>query len=113
MEDKKYYYQKGNDFRIENSPLLEIPEGYVEITEEEYEQARATILAGLLQQKTPIQEKKERIAHLKMLLTTSDYKQHKWLDGELTDEEYAPIKDQRYAWRIEINRLEEEIENAQ
>lgn len=111
-EDKKYYYQKGNDFRIELFPLLEIPEGYVEITQEEYEQAQAEIFASLYQ-KNPLQQKKERIRTLKSFLASSDYKQAKWIDGELTDEEYAPIKTQRHAWRVEINQLEEELENEQ
>lgn len=111
-EDKKYYYQNGNNFRIENNPLLELPEGFVEITEEEYEQAQANILASL-RQKTPIQEKKEQIAKLEQLLASSDWKQHKWKDGDMTDEEYEPIRQQRHAWRVRINELEAELENEQ
>lgn len=112
-ENKKYYYQNGNNFRIENNPLLELPEGYTEITEEEYEQAQANILASLRQQKTPIQEIKEQIAHLKMLLASSDYKLCKYLDGDMTEEDYAPIRQQRHAWRVRINELEAELENEQ
>lgn len=112
MENKKYYYQNGNSFRIEPFPLSPIPDGYTEISEEEYEQAQANILASL-RQKTPIQETKEQIARLKQLLSSSDWQQHKWLDGELTDEQYASIKAQRHAWRVEINQLEAELENEQ
>ena len=50
---------------------------------------------------------------LKQFLKDSDYKQNKWKDGDMTDEEYAPIKAQRHAWRVEINQLEAEIENEQ
>lgn len=112
MENKKYYYQNGNSFRIEPFPLSPIPDDYTEISEEEYEQAQANILASL-RQKTPIQETKEQIAHLKMLLASSDYKQRKWIDGDMTDEDYAPIRQQRHAWRVRINELEAELENEQ
>jgi hypothetical protein len=47
-----------------------------------------------------------RIAELKRLLAESDYQCLKHADGELTDEEYASIKAQRHAWRVEINELE-------
>ena len=49
-----------------------------------------------------------RIAELKKLLADSDYQCLKHADGELTDEEYAAIKAQRHAWRVEINELEGE-----
>lgn len=111
-EDKKYYYQNGNNFRIENYPLSELPEGFVEITEEEYKQAQAAILASF-RQKTPVQEKKEQIAHLKMLLASSDYKLFKYQDGDMTEEDYAPIRQQRHAWRVRINEIEAELENEQ
>ena len=49
---------------------------------------------------------KRRIDELKVLLIESDYKATKYAEGWLTEEEYAPIKAQRQAWREEINRLE-------
>lgn len=48
-----------------------------------------------------------RIYELKELLTKSDYKAIKFAEGLYTEEEYEPIKEQRQAWRDEINRLEE------
>ena len=47
-----------------------------------------------------------RIYELKQLLLDTDYKAIKYAEGELTAEEYAPIKQQRREWREEINLLE-------
>ena len=51
-------------------------------------------------------EKEMRIAELKQLLANSDYKFRKYMEGWLTEEEYAPIKAQCQAWRDEINGIE-------
>lgn len=48
----------------------------------------------------------DRIAELKANLSATDYQAIKYAEGWLTDEEYAPIKAQRQAWRDEINELE-------
>ena len=37
----------------------------------------------------------------------TDYQAIKYAEGQLTEEEYAPIKAQRQAWRDEINLLEQ------
>ena len=50
-----------------------------------------------------------RINELKTCLRETDYKRNKWIDGELTDEEWFPIREQCKAWRAEINALEIEI----
>ena len=56
---------------------------------------------------TPQSIKNEwRIGELKDLLTATDYQAIKFAEGQLTEEEYAPIKAQRQAWRDEINQLE-------
>lgn len=47
-----------------------------------------------------------RIAELKQLLAETDYKAIKYAEGQLTAEEYEPIKAQRQSWRDEINNLE-------
>ena len=47
-----------------------------------------------------------KIKALKNELAATDYKALKFLEGELTAEEYEPVKQQRKAWREEINRLE-------
>ena len=49
-----------------------------------------------------------RIEELKTLLWKSDYKAIKFAEGWITPEDYADIKAQRQAWRVEINELESE-----
>lgn len=62
-------------------------------------------------EETPVKEiRNDRIKELKRLLADSDYKATKYAEGWLTEEEYAPIKAQRQAWRDEINELEQELE---
>lgn len=46
---------------------------------------------------------------LKELLASTDYQAIKFAEGRMTAEEYAPIGEQRQAWRDEINRLEQEV----
>ena len=58
-------------------------------------------------EKPLLQVHHERILELRQLLADSDYYCLKHADGALTDEEYAPIKAQRQAWRDEINELED------
>ena len=53
---------------------------------------------------------KGKIARLKIALSKSDYKAIKYAEGEISAEEYTPIRDERRAWRAEINRLEAELE---
>ena len=50
--------------------------------------------------------KYERIDELKKQLADTDYLAIKFAEGELTAEEFAPMKAQRKAWRAEINELE-------
>ena len=47
-----------------------------------------------------------QIAALKAHLTDTDYKALKYSDGSLTEEEYAPIREERQAWRDQINEIE-------
>ena len=53
-----------------------------------------------------------RIEELKQNLKDTDYKSLQHHEGEITDEEFAPIKAQRKEWRAEINRLQEELNNG-
>ena len=50
-----------------------------------------------------------RIVELKELLANSDYKAIKFAEGELSEEEYAPTREQRKQYRQEINELEKLI----
>lgn len=46
------------------------------------------------------------IADLKQQLRDTDYQAIKYAEGFISEEEYAPIKAQRQAWRERINELE-------
>lgn len=49
-----------------------------------------------------------RIRELKQLLASQDYKTIKYMQGELTEEEFSEVKAQCKSWRDEINKLEQE-----
>lgn len=66
---------------------------YVQYTEEELAKANA----------------QTRIFELKALLKESDYRAIKYAEGVYTEEEYAPYKAQRKAYRDEINELEKQL----
>ncbi len=48
----------------------------------------------------------QKIATLKQNLTDTDYQAIKFAEGAMSADEYEPIKQQRQAWRDEINVLE-------
>jgi len=50
-----------------------------------------------------------RIEELKALLSSTDYRTLKYVEGGLTEEEFAAFSSERAAWRAEINRLEQEL----
>ena len=54
-----------------------------------------------------LEEKKIKIFDLKIKLKQTDYQAIKYAEGQITEEEYAPIKAQRQEWRNEINLLEQ------
>ena len=49
------------------------------------------------------------IAGLKQILASSDYKALKYAEGQISEEDYAEIRDQRQALRDKINELETEL----
>lgn len=51
----------------------------------------------------------QRVSCTNNLLLT-DYKAIKYAEGAYSDEEYAPLKLQRQAWRDEINAIDKQIE---
>ena len=53
--------------------------------------------------------KRMRINVLKSLLMESDYRAIKYAEGLYTEDEYAPYKAERQAYREEINQLELEL----
>lgn len=114
MEEKHYYYKNGNVLLDSKHQLDETEIGnYVEISKEDYENLSNQARNRGNREQSQIDLKRKEIAELQGLLDSSDYKQHEFTDGEITEEEYAPIRAQRHAWRVRIRELRAEIENAQ
>lgn len=65
----------------------------------------------MILQTLPLEQRKmlNKINTLKRNLQLTDYQAIKFAEGELTEEEFAPIREQRRLWRVEINRLAEEF----
>lgn len=55
------------------------------------------------------EELRFQIYDLKSRLAVTDYKTLKYMEGELTEEEYAETKELRKVLRAQINQLEEQI----
>lgn len=52
----------------------------------------------------------KEIKELKQKLSDTDYQAIKYAEGQISEEEYASIKEERQAWRDRINELEAELE---
>ena len=52
---------------------------------------------------------KIELEFLKKQLADTDYKAIKYSERLISEEDYAPIKEQRQAWRERINELESEV----
>ena len=52
----------------------------------------------------------ERLEKIVGLLQQTDYKAIKYAEGQYTDEQYEPIKQERQALRVEYNALEKELQ---
>lgn len=87
-----------DDEMIENVRKGLTPSQSIELTEEDIDF-------------TPTQEDlvKLQILQLKQQLADTDYKAIKFAEGLISAEDYEPIKQQRQAWRNEINELEKEV----
>lgn len=95
--------------------------GEMEVDDATYMQTMATgahfawrVVGGLLvnerYEETPHKEwVEDRIRDLKRHLRDTDYMAIKFAEGEFTEQEYAPVRAQRAAWRAEINELEAEL----
>ena len=86
-----HYYRKGYDVCTGDV----CPEGYHEITEQEYEMVRNTL---------------QEIADTKLELKKSDYKAIKHSEGLIPDEDYADIRAAREQLREHIRYLEKLLE---
>ena len=49
------------------------------------------------------------INQLKKQLSDTDYKAIKYAEGQISEEDYLPIKNQRAEWRAKINQLQEDF----
>ena len=56
-------------------------------------------------------ETEQNILKLQVKLSQTDYIAIKYAEGELNENEYAPIKAQRRAWRLEIKNLRDYLEH--
>lgn len=102
-----------NEYGYQSFPIVD---GMVEANEEDLKLIgvgkKFDLSTNTIVEDTTYQERKEqeenqaRISELKSKLSQTDYKAIKYAEGQLTEEEYAPIKAQRQAWRDEINQLQ-------
>ena len=98
-----YYYKSkdGNGTLCLLSKIdKEIASDYEQITEEQY-----LAIVNKYIEPTAEQIKKRQIAAYKKQLQETDYLAIKYFEGWISEEEYAPIKAQRQAWRDEIGKL--------
>ena len=63
-----------------------------------------------IEEENEILQKQNEIQSLKLKLQQTDYQAIKYAEGELTAEEYEPMKIQRKEWRYKINELEAQLE---
>lgn len=96
----KVYPNGGKDARY----VVDIPA--VQAVEEHEETEQIKVYVPYTDGELQNIEKARRIAELKVLLCESDYKAIKFAEGVMSEEEYAPIRAERQAYRAEINRLE-------
>ena len=98
------FAQIGVTKRFENGVLIDIPQDELEtmrLAQLEYEQQ--------LQRQAEINEVQRKIDETKEKLSQTDYQAIKYVEGFISETDYAPIKAQRQAWRDEINALEAEL----
>ena len=98
------FAQIGVTKRFENGVLIDIPQAELEtmrLAQLEYEQQ--------LQRQAEIDEIQRKISEAKAKLSQTDYQAIKYFEGFISETDYAPIKEQRQAWRDEINAHETEL----
>ena len=106
-----YYYKSkdGKRYGTSHTEIIEDDE-LMPITEDEYyEKVGRPYEPPVLTKEQ--RQKIDRVYFLKSSLSDTDYQAIKYAEGEITEEDYEPIKLQRREWRAEINRLEEELDN--
>lgn len=99
-------YVKGNDYAT-----FQVDKTWVE-TEDEIvgtplgQQLLSYTQTQEYQMKLATYNKQLQIAQLKKQLADTDYQAIKYAEGQISEQDYASIKEQRQAWRDEINELE-------
>ena len=84
----------------------------IEVTDEQFNlimDGKLVWKNGQLTDNTQTLEKQNRIAELKQSLENTDHQAIKHSEGLISEEDYAPMKAQRQAWRDEINELEKQL----
>lgn len=87
--------------------LIEVDDKYCDCAIEDFDENVFNINKYNARKRIPLI--KEQISQLKIKLADSDYKILKYLEGELSQEEYDEIVAKRKEWRKEINELEEQL----
>lgn len=104
---KEAYIEKVLDYDENGNEIEEKEIAHEEITETyNYCELVANFKPQPSEEEKAKAQAKVRIAELKRLLSETDYQAIKYAEGWLSEEEYAPIKAQRQAYREEINELE-------
>ena len=94
----------------ENKPSIEIKDPYsIHLGIDKFINGKIIKDNKAYQKILELQEKRRQIDECKKNLSETDYKLFKYLEGELSIEEYQQIKSQRQEWRNQINQLEEEL----
>lgn len=83
---------------------------YRQLSREEIIALSQEIKADIKRQFEEERANKKVIEALKKELESTDYKAIKYAEGEITEEQYAPVRLQRQQARQKINELELEIE---
>lgn len=105
------YYFRNKDFtRFGTSlePIVEDEDKIAMIEEEYYQHVPREVVVPTISKEQ--RKKMMRVEELKLNLASTDYQAIKYAEGEMSVEDYAPIKEQRRQWRAEINQLQAELD---
>ena len=115
-EETETWVEKKIIYKLDEDGLEILDENGSRIVDKEIEETktRAYLACDLVANFYPPKTEEElakiaakaRIKELKTKLDESDYKAIKFAEGVLTEEEYAPIREERQRYRDEINQLE-------
>lgn len=91
--------------------MKETDQEIVEVGNKMFFASQVRKIANAKKKQEKVDEINIQIAELKAELSATDYKCLKWLEGAMTDEEYAKVKAHRAGLRERINTLENERDN--